>query len=106
MYVYILLIAAIVSVLVLLVIKILDFLKHLKELTPQFDNIGKNANALSAKADRIGQSKDSYSFLLAVLAIFGFADDIRKYKKKDYSLADSIAVAAMKNSGSLKKLKR
>ena len=104
-YVYIPLIAVIIAVTVVLLMKVFTFSKHLKQLNPKLESIGSGINDASAKIERISQSKDSYSFVLAVLAIFGFAKDVRKNRKKKYSIAESITSAAIRNKGALKKLK-
>ena len=104
-YVYIPLIAAIIAVMVILLMKIITFVKHLKELEPKFESISKGINDVSAKIERVTQSKDNYSLILTILALFGLAKDVRKNRRKNYTLVDSIATAAIKNSGSLKNLK-
>ena len=104
-YVYIPLIAAIIAIIVLMLIKLFVILKHLKEMNPQIESIMKNTEKASAKAERIAQSKDSFTFALAVWAIFSFAGDIRKNRRRNYSLANSIAKAAIKNSNGLKKIR-
>ena len=104
-YVYILLIALIIALSVILLKRILGFSRHVDSLKPQFKSISDNLDATSSKIERIRESKDSYSFLLALLTIFGLAKDVRKNRKKDLSLAASINRAAMKNSSKLKNIK-
>ena len=104
-YVYIPLIAAIIAVSVVLLMKLIAILKQLNGMSPKLESISERINDASAKAERISQSKNSYSFMLAVLAIFGFAKDVRKNRKKNNTIVNSIATAAIKNSGSLKNLK-
>ena len=104
-YVYIPLIAAIIAVAIILLMKIIDFFKTLNETSPKIDSLSKGINDASNKIERISQSKDSFSFVLAVLAIFGFAKDVRKYRKKDYSITNSLAKAAMRNSSGLKNIR-
>ena len=95
----------IVLMIILILLKKKFLKKHLKQLNPKLESIGSGINDASAKIERISQSKDSYSFVLAVLAIFGFAKDVRKNRKKKYSIAESITSAAIRNKGALKKLK-
>lgn len=104
-YVYIPLIAAIVAILMIVISKLVGLLKHLKKLGPRFESISKRANEASLKAERIAQSSDSFTFLLAVWTIFTFAKDVRKNRKRDYSFTNSIAKAAIKNSNALKKIR-
>ena len=104
-YVYIPLIAAIIAVLVVLLMKIVTFFKHLKEKSPQFESISNNINKASQKAERVSQSRDSFTFVLAVLAIFGFAKDVRRNRRRNYSITNSIARAAFKNSSGLKNIR-
>lgn len=104
-YVYIPLIAAIIAVGIILLMRIIGFIKSFNETGPKIDSLSKGINDASNKIERISQSKDSFSFVLAVLAIFGFAKDVRKYRKKDYSVTNSIAKAAMRNSSGLKKVR-
>jgi len=104
-YVYIPLIAAIIAMLVIVLMKLFGILKHLKEMNPKFESIMKNAEEASAKADRVNQSKDSFSFMLALWAIFTFGRDVRKNRKHSYSLTNSIAKAAIKNSNGLKRIR-
>jgi len=104
-YVYIPLIAAIIAILIILLMKIIGFIRSLNETGPKIDSLSKGINDASSKINRISQSKDSFSFVLAVLAIFGFAKDVRKYRKKDYSITNSLAKAAMRNSNGLKNIR-
>ena len=104
-YVYIPLIAAIIAVGIILLMRIITFFRSLNEASPKIDSLSKGINDASAKIERVSQSKDSFSFVLAVLAIFGFAKDVRKFRKKDYSVTNSIAKAAMRNSNGLKNIR-
>ena len=104
-YVYIPLIAAIIAVGIILLMRIITFFRSLNETSPKIDSLSKGINDASAKIERVSQSKDSFSFVLAVLAIFGFAKDVRKFRKKDYSVTNSIAKAAMRNSNGLKNIR-
>ncbi|MBP5279058.1 MAG: hypothetical protein J6Z03_01120 [Erysipelotrichaceae bacterium] len=104
-YIYIPLISLIVAFLVVLLARLIRFLKHLKEMSPKFESISKGLENLSAKSERVAQSKDSYSFMFAILALFGLAKDVRRNRRNNNSLNASLVKAVVKNSGSLKNLR-
>ena len=101
-FVYVVLIAAIVVMFVDFLIHLAKTMKNINALNDGLDTMNNGLNSANEKIAHIKDTGKSWSFFGAVLAIFMIIKETLKYRKSEKSVSKSLAKACLRHSSQLR----
>ena len=105
-FVYVVLISAIIVLLGDLLIHLIKMMKTtVNDTATKIDKISGGLDKMSKTCDRIKSSADSWTFFLAVYAVYAVLKETLKYWGSEKSLSKSFAKACIRHAGSINKIR-